>query len=87
MPLDVICHRNRHGKSFPQTKVCVVGNGFGGLYTALRLSTLVWPGNSAKITLATRGQFVFKPLLYELLTEELELDEGPAVVDVLSRSG
>ena len=27
-------------------KVCVVGGGFGGLYTALRLSTLVWPGNS-----------------------------------------
>ena len=71
-------------------KVCVVGGGFGGLYTALRLSTLVWPGNSKpEITLVDqRDRFVFKPLLYELLTEELELDEvAPRFVDVLSRSG
>ena len=68
----------------------MVGGGFGGLYTALRLSTLVWPGNSKpEITLVDqRDRFVFKPLLYELLTEELELDEvAPRFVDVLSRSG
>lgn len=24
-------------------KVCIVGGGFGGLYTALRLESLIWP--------------------------------------------
>ncbi|QDZ18033.1 pyridine nucleotide-disulfide oxidoreductase [Chloropicon primus] len=71
-------------------KICIVGGGFGGLYTALRLTTLVWPGKSKpEITLVDqRDRFVFKPLLYELLTEELDLDEvAPRFVDVLSRTG
>lgn len=71
-------------------KICVVGGGFGGLYAALRLSTLVWPGKSKpEITLIDqRDRFVFKPLLYELLTDELELDEvAPRFSDLLSRSG
>ena len=26
----------------PTTKICILGGGFGGLYTALRLSQLPW---------------------------------------------
>ena len=49
-------------------KICIVGGGFGGLYTALRLSTLVWTGDlKPEITLIDqRDRFVFKPLLYEV---------------------
>ena len=71
-------------------KICILGGGFGGLYTALRLSTLVWPGNNKpEISLVDmRDRFVFKPLLYELLTEELDLDEvAPRFENVLSNSG
>jgi NADH dehydrogenase len=55
-------------------QICILGGGFGGLYTALRLSHLPWsqqppPG----ITLVDRrDRFLFAPLLYELVTEELQ---------------
>ncbi len=70
-------------------KVCVVGGGFGGLYTALRLSSLVWKEScKPEITLVDKSdRFVFKPLLYEYLTDELELDEvAPRFADVLPAS-
>lgn len=28
---------------FQRPRVCILGGGFGGLYTALRLQSLVWP--------------------------------------------
>lgn len=28
---------------FQRPRVCILGGGFGGLYTALRLESLVWP--------------------------------------------
>lgn len=31
---------------FQRPRVCILGGGFGGLYTALRLESLVWPGNN-----------------------------------------
>ncbi|MEM0914660.1 MAG: FAD-dependent oxidoreductase [Planctomycetota bacterium] len=54
--------------------MCVVGGGFGGLYTALRLDELVWPnGAKPRVTLVDRSErFVFKPLLYELLNSGAE---------------
>ncbi|KAF8058094.1 NDC1 [Scenedesmus sp. PABB004] len=50
-------------------RVCVLGGGFGGLYTAIKLELLMWPnGKKPRITLVDQGErFVFKPLLYELL--------------------
>jgi NADH:ubiquinone reductase (non-electrogenic) len=64
-------------------RVCILGGGFGGLYTAVKLEALLWPrGGSAgggassssssplkpRVTLIDKGdRFVFKPLLYELL--------------------
>ncbi|MEY3298688.1 MAG: hypothetical protein RLZZ597_1948, partial [Cyanobacteriota bacterium] len=53
--------------------ICILGGGFGGLYTALRLSQLSWEDNPPTITLVDhRDRFLFVPLLYELVTGELE---------------
>lgn len=52
--------------------ICIVGGGFGGLYTALYLQRYR-ALQAARVTLVEpRGQFLFTPLLYELLTNELE---------------
>ncbi|MEL4897175.1 NAD(P)/FAD-dependent oxidoreductase [Crocosphaera sp. Alani8] len=54
--------------------ICVLGGGFSGLYTALHLSKhpLVKSGQW-KITLVERNDnFLFTPLLYELITGELQ---------------
>jgi NADH:ubiquinone reductase (non-electrogenic) len=54
--------------------ICILGGGFGGLYTALRLSQLPWNQQTPPvITLVDhRDRFLFVPLLYELVTEELQ---------------
>ncbi|MEM8807340.1 MAG: FAD-dependent oxidoreductase [Cyanobacteria bacterium P01_G01_bin.38] len=52
--------------------ICIVGGGFGGLYTALYLERHRIL-KAARVTLVEpRGQFLFTPLTYELLTHELE---------------
>jgi demethylphylloquinone reductase len=55
-------------------RICILGGGFGGLYTALRLHQLAWePGQKPEITLIDRqANFVFTPLLYELITGEMQ---------------
>jgi NADH dehydrogenase len=55
-------------------KICILGGGFGGLYTALRLSQLPWSSSSKpEIVLVDQSdRFLFSPLLYELLTNELQ---------------
>ncbi|PSB58890.1 NAD(P)/FAD-dependent oxidoreductase [Chamaesiphon polymorphus] len=55
-------------------RICILGGGFGGLYTALRLNQLAWePGQKPEITLIDRhSNFVFTPLLYELITGEMQ---------------
>jgi demethylphylloquinone reductase len=55
-------------------RVCILGGGFGGLYTALRLNQLVWTAEQKpEITLIDRQtNFVFTPLLYELVTGEMQ---------------
>jgi demethylphylloquinone reductase len=71
-------------------KICVLGGGFGGLYTALRLSQLPWE-KSAKpeITLIDqRDRFVFAPLLYEVVTGELQSWEvAPPYEELLVGTG
>jgi NADH dehydrogenase len=68
----------------PATRICILGGGFGGLYTALRLSQLPWrpqEGNVPPIgqklppdivLVDQHDRFVFSPLLYELVTGELQ---------------
>ena len=48
-----------------KSHVCIVGGGFGGLYTALKLESL--NSSTLDITLVdSKEKFVFLPLLYEL---------------------
>lgn len=70
----------------PQTRICILGGGFGGLYTALRLSQLPWQkSEQPEIVLVDQNDhFLFLPLLYELLTNELQSWEiAPAFADLL----
>jgi demethylphylloquinone reductase len=55
-------------------RICILGGGFGGLYTALRLKDLGWESDrQPEITLIDKQEnFVFTPLLYELVTGELQ---------------
>jgi NADH dehydrogenase len=67
--------------------ICILGGGFGGLYTALRLSQLPWSQqHPPTITLVDhRDHFLFVPLLYELVTEELQTWEiAPPFEDLLA---
>ncbi len=68
------------------SRICILGGGFGGLYTALRLHQLAWEhGNKPQITLIDRQpNFLFTPLLYELVTGELQTWEiAPAYEELL----
>ena len=54
-------------------RIVILGGGFGGLYAALRLDRLDWGDRRPEIVLVDRGdRFVFLPLLYELMTGELQ---------------
>ncbi len=71
-------------------RICILGGGFGGLYTALRLSQLPWePSQKPNIVLVDqRDRFVFLPLLYELLTGELQTWEvAPPFSELLANTG
>jgi demethylphylloquinone reductase len=72
------------------TRICILGGGFGGLYTALRLSQLPWDaGRKPEIVLVDRrDRFVFLPLLYELVTGEMQSWEvAPSYTELLSGTG
>ncbi|CAG9461901.1 unnamed protein product [Pedinophyceae sp. YPF-701] len=55
-------------------RVCILGGGFGGLYTAVKLGQLTWPdGMRPEVTLVDKSErFVFKPMLYELINDGAE---------------
>lgn len=58
----------------PSIHICILGGGFGGLYTALYLQRFrLLKSPKYKITLIDRkDHLVFTPLLYERVTEELQ---------------
>nr|CAD1826260.1 unnamed protein product [Ananas comosus var. bracteatus] len=67
-------------------RVCILGGGFGGLYTALRLESLVWPDDKKpQVVLVDQSdRFVFKPMLYELLSGEVDAWEiAPSFTELL----
>lgn len=70
--------------------ICVLGGGFGGVYTALGLSKLDW-GDSPRprITLVDQqDRFVFLPMLYEVTTGTASCWEvAPQFEEVLAGSG
>ena len=56
--------------SSPSDAVVIVGGGFGGLFTALALQRRQ-PGCPV-VLIEPRDRFLFQPLLYELLSDELQ---------------
>lgn len=74
-------------KSPPQ--VCILGGGFAGIYTALRLSRFPWfKLEKPQIILVDQEErFLFTPFLYELVTEELQTWEvAPRFVKLLANT-
>ncbi|AFZ57493.1 NAD(P)/FAD-dependent oxidoreductase [Anabaena cylindrica FACHB-243] len=74
----------------PTTRICILGGGFGGLYTALRLSQLPWESTpKPEIILVDQSdRFLFSPFLYELLTGELQTWEiAPPYQELLQNTG
>jgi len=72
------------------TRICILGGGFGGLYTALRLEQLPWNQTQKPeiVLVDQRDRFLFSPLLYELLTGELETWEiAPPFTELLANTG
>ena len=69
--------------------ICILGGGFGGLYTAIALSKLNWENGQPDIVLVDqRDRFVFAPLLYELVTGELQTWEiAPPYEELLANTG
>lgn len=71
-------------------RIVILGGGFGGLYTALRLSQLPWESaQKPEIVLVDQSdRFLFSPLLYELLTGELQTWEiAPPFEEILQNTG
>jgi NADH:ubiquinone reductase (H+-translocating) len=56
------------------TRILILGGGFGGLYTALRLERR-WPrGQALEVTLVNRDNFfLFTPMLHEVAASDLDL--------------
>lgn len=74
---------------YKKPRVCILGGGFGGLYTALRLESLEWPDDKKpQIVLVDQSErFVFKPMLYELLSGEVdEWEIAPRFSDLLANT-
>jgi NADH:ubiquinone reductase (non-electrogenic) len=70
-------------------RICILGGGFGGLYTALALTKLAWDrAHPPEIVLVDqRDRFLFSPMLYELLTGELQTWEiAPPFEELLANS-
>lgn len=68
-------------------RICILGGGFGGLYTALRLNSLPWSTHGAVeiVLIDQRDRFLFAPLLYELVTGELATWEiAPSYSELLA---
>ena len=70
-------------------RICILGGGFGGLYTALRLIQFPWESSKKPeiILIDKRDRFLFAPLLYELVTGELQTWEiAPPFEELLANT-
>ncbi|MGB3615063.1 MAG: NAD(P)/FAD-dependent oxidoreductase [Elainellaceae cyanobacterium] len=69
-------------------RIVILGGGFAGLYAALKLNELAWDEKPTIVLADQRDRFVFAPLLYELVTGELETWEiAPLYADLLANTG
>ena len=71
--------------SSPSDAVVIVGGGFGGLFTALALQRR--QPNCPIVLVEPRERFLFQPLLYELLSDELQSWEVAPRYDQLLNNG
>lgn len=72
-----------------QKQIVIIGGGFAGLYTALRLTEFPWDDATRPeiILIDRQDHFVFSPLLYELVNEEMQPWEvAPLYVSLLQHS-
>lgn len=70
------------------TRICILGGGFGGLYTALNLSRLPWAVTPEIILVDKSDHFLFTPFLYELITGEMqEWEVAPTFAELLADTG
>lgn len=75
--------------SAKQPRICILGGGFSGLYTALYLRRFHWlKSPNCQITLVDqKDHFLFTPLLYELVTEEMQRWEiAPSYQKLLAKT-
>jgi NADH dehydrogenase len=56
----------------PNTHICILGGGFGGLYTALYLQRFSGLKKCRVTLIDPKQHFLFTPLMYELVTGELQ---------------
>ncbi|NET00660.1 MAG: NAD(P)/FAD-dependent oxidoreductase [Sphaerospermopsis sp. SIO1G2] len=65
--------KNKHTTNYKQ-RICILGGGFGGLYTALELGKFPQFKHSDYeiILIEKKENFLFTPLLYEVVTGELK---------------
>lgn len=69
-------------------RIVILGGGFAGLYAALQLDGLAWEQKPSIVLADQRDRFLFAPLLYELVTGELETWEiAPLYGDLLGGTG
>lgn len=86
--LLLICYNNVYSLNpiIYKKSVCIIGGGFGGLYTALKLDDIS-KGNIAITLVDTKENFVFLPLLYELAIKTAsEAEVAPKYDDLLKNS-
>ena len=67
----------RAGASSPsRPRVCILGGGFGGLYTAVRLQSLIWPqGKSPQVIFQYKYHVASpSPVVIESACSKVDLD-------------
>ena len=66
-------------------RICIIGGGFGGLYTALYLQKYRHLRNAKIVLIEPKDRFLFTPMMYELITDELkEWEIAPTYSSLLS---
>src|SRR5947207_14126190 len=68
------------------TRILVLGGGFGGVYTALRLERLFGGDPNVGITLVSRDNFfLFTPMLHEVAASDLDITHIVSPIRTLLR--
>jgi NADH dehydrogenase len=68
-----------------RAKIVILGGGFGGLFTALQLDQLPWRCPPEIVLIDKSDRFLFTPLLYELVTNEMAVWEiAPPFAELLA---